>query len=378
MNTRLLDPEHSTYQVISKPSQSAAAAAINPKSDWNYQTISLVILAVMSLLAGIYVARALLFPIALAIVLNLLISPSVRALAKRKVPEWLGALILMTAILAVFAIGVNRLIPPAELWIQSAPQELRKIEHKFSSFRQPIAENSEAGKEVEDMTKLEKDEESVSVEVKQPSVAYTLLFQTMNLVGAVFLTTTLLYFLLAPGDRFLEKMVEAYPAWRDKRAVVELLRGIERGVGRYLLTITLINVGLGTGVGIGMWALGVPNPVLWGVMATLLNYIPYLGAIIGSSIVCVVSLVSFDSVGHAIWPPLLYLSLSGLEGTFVTPTILGKSMSLNPVIILLSLAFWGWLWGVAGALLAVPILAIAKISCDHTPSLKRVGKFLEA
>src|SRR5690606_28930507 len=123
-----------------------------------------------------------------------------------------------------------------------------------------------------------------------------------------------------------------------------------------LLAISLINAGLGAVVAAVMWAIGMPNPLLWGVMAALLNYVPYVGALVGLAVVAVVALVSFDSAGTALLVPALYFACTTIEGQFVTPMLLGKRFEMNPVMVFLSIATWGWLWGVPGALMAVPLL----------------------
>jgi predicted PurR-regulated permease PerM len=140
--------------------------------------------------------------------------------------------------------------------------------------------------------------------------------------------------------------------------------------------VTLLNLGLGFCVGIGVGLLGLSNALMWGVAAFLLNYIPFVGAVCGISLVGVASLIQFDNIWYACLAPLLYLALNALESNFITPQILGKWMTLNPVAIFLSFLFWGWLWGVPGMLLAVPILAIIKIFCDRVDSLTQFGEFL--
>ncbi|MGB5833684.1 MAG: AI-2E family transporter [Thiohalocapsa sp.] len=144
----------------------------------------------------------------------------------------------------------------------------------------------------------------------------------------------------------------------------------------YLLTTSGINFVLGILIGLAMWLIGLPNPVLWGAMAACLNYIPYVGTIIGGLIVFFVGLISFDAPGQAIWAPLIYFSINAIEGYLITPTVLGRSISLSPLAIILSLAIWGWLWGIGGLLLAVPILAATKIACDHIKPLQPLAQLL--
>jgi predicted PurR-regulated permease PerM len=153
---------------------------------------------------------------------------------------------------------------------------------------------------------------------------------------------------------------------------------IERGISQYLLTFTAINVCLGIVIGTGMWLIGMPNPVLWGVMAGCLNFMPYIGAFVGSGVVFLVAALSFDSMGQALLAPAIYAAANTIEGNVITPLILGRSMRLNPIFIFLSVVLWGWMWGVGGALIAVPLLAMTKIACAHSRRLQSVATLLES
>jgi predicted PurR-regulated permease PerM len=188
--------------------------------------------------------------------------------------------------------------------------------------------------------------------------------------------TILAYFLLAHHEAFLLKAVKAVPTFQDKRRVVNIAREIQTSIARYLVSVTLLNLGLGVSVGLGVGLLGLANPLMWGVAAFLLNYVPFIGAVCGIVLIGIASLIQFDNIWYACLAPAIYLALNALESNFVTPQFLGKWMTLNPVAIFLSFLFWGWLWGVAGMLLAVPILAIVKIFCDRVDSLTQLGEFL--
>jgi predicted PurR-regulated permease PerM len=186
----------------------------------------------------------------------------------------------------------------------------------------------------------------------------------------------LLYFLLAYDGIFLAKITRSIPRLTDKKRAVSIVREIEMQISRYLLTITLINIGLGLAVGLVVYLLGLKNPVLWVVLVAVLNFVPYLGALTGIICMTLAAILSFDSLGYAMLFPASYLVLATLEGNFVTPFLLGRSLTLNPVMILIALTFWGWMWGIAGMILAVPIVASFKIFCDHMEPLAPVGEFL--
>jgi predicted PurR-regulated permease PerM len=158
---------------------------------------------------------------------------------------------------------------------------------------------------------------------------------------------------------------------------VEIGRTIQMEIGRYFIAFSLLNAGVGVTVALTMWALGMPNPALWGAMVALLNFVPYLGPIVSITVIATVSVLSFDTLSRAVLPPLAYLAIEAIEGNVVQPLLLGRSLVLNPVAIFVSLLFWGWLWGAAGILLAVPILIAVKIACQHIDTLKPVAEFLD-
>jgi predicted PurR-regulated permease PerM len=162
----------------------------------------------------------------------------------------------------------------------------------------------------------------------------------------------------------------------DKRRALHIWRDVEQSVSTYLLTITLINICLGAAVAAGLFAIGLPNALLWGAMAGILNFIPYIGVLVGLSVVAVISIITFDSLSHAMIAPLFYASCNIIESQFVTPSVLGRRLSLNPVVVFISVIFWGWLWGMVGAMMAVPLLIIVYVLCTHFPRLQFVAGFI--
>jgi predicted PurR-regulated permease PerM len=299
----------------------------------------------------LYVAQAVFFPITLAVVLKLVFGPVVRYLNAWRVPNVVGAGLVVGGILALTVAAVTFLAGPAQRWFDAAPGHIRELEFKLRSFKEPMKRVSDAGSQVEALTEVGGKEKPIPVKVNQPGVTAVLFDTTSEVMIGAFLTLVMLYFMLAGGDRFLEKVLDLSPAWGSKRRTVALAHDIQRIMSSYLFAMTCINVVLGAVIGIGMWLVGLPNPVLWGVMAAGLNYVPYFGCILGTCIVFVVGIISLDSLGQAIWAPTIYLVANGIEGYFITPAILGRSFSLSPLAIIISMILWGWLWGVGGMLL---------------------------
>ncbi len=325
----------------------------------------------------LYFARAFLLPIILALLLSFLLSPVVRGLKKLHIPEALGAALAIFSLLGLLLLGVVELATPAYDWMGQAPQSLRRIESKLRDLKKPVQTVSKATEQVEKIAKVSGGQDAApKVQVTTESLGARVLSKMTDLVSSAVVMFILLYFLLASGDLFLRKLIKVTPNLADKKRAVEIARQIETEVSAYLATITLINIVLGLAVWGALALAGVPNPLLWGVLATFANYIPYLGPILMISVLTMVGLLTFPDVPHALLPPGAFLGLHVLETFLITPTILGRRLTLNPVMIFLGLTFWGWLWGIAGAILAVPIMVALKIFCDHVEALAPVGEFL--
>jgi predicted PurR-regulated permease PerM len=220
--------------------------------------------------------------------------------------------------------------------------------------------------------------ERVPVEVYQPKLTtgLVLLSSTGIVVGEWVVTLLLTFFLLTYGDELINNILKILPSIREKRKTVEFVYAVEQSISRYLLTVSCINLILGLLIGTAMWLLGMPSAVLWGAMATILNFVPFIGAIVGSFIVFLVAILSFDSLVYASMIPIVYFSLTALEGNIITPHLLGRSMSLNPIIVFLSLTFWGWMWGIGGAVVAIPIIAALKVGFEHFQSTQQISLLL--
>ncbi len=214
--------------------------------------------------------------------------------------------------------------------------------------------------------------------IQSPGILTSAVTGAASLLSTVAVTLVLALFLLASGDMFYVKLVDAFPKFGDKKRALRIVYGIEHSISRYLLSVTTINAGLGLVVGVAMWLTGMPQPIVWGTVAFLFNFLPYIGPAVGVGLSAAVAIVTFPSVPQALLVPALFLGATVLEGQFVTPILLGRRMELNTVAVFVTLVFWGWLWGIAGALMAMPFLVCLKVICDNIAPLRTLSIFLSS
>ena len=337
-------------------------------------------LFLLALLYTFYFARAVLLPVVLAILLSLILYPAVRWMKRAFVPEPLSAAFIVISLAALLGTGLYQLFEPASDWIGKMPRITEQIERKLWNLRKSMEEVSKAAAKVEALATVDGQAKPRTPEVvtRPPSLMSRIVGGTQEILVAAAATLVLLFFLLASGDLFMRKTVRMLPTLTDKKKAVALARTIQTAMARYLFTITCINAGLGLATALILHFLGMPNALLWGVMVALLNYIPYIGPAVSGIILTVVAFITFDDLGEIMLVPLSYFVLETFEGQFVTPLLTGRSLTLNPVMIFLSMLLWAWMWGVVGALIAVPILMTLKIFCDHIESLNGVAEFMSA
>ena len=337
--------------------------------------VALVGLFVLAVFYTLHLAQAFFLPIVLAILLDFLLSPVVRALRKLGLPEPLGAGIVMIGLVASLVLGVYYLSGPAARYIALAPQSIERVREKVENMRGSVAQVTEAAEQVERATDVDEGD-AQEVEIKGPSLTRQVFGGTTAFLSAATVVIFLTYFLLAVGDLFLQKLVAVLPQFKDKRVAVTIMRETESQISLYLFTTTLINFGVGVVTAAVMYLLGMPNAVLWGVVAAVLNFVPYVGAVANTVLLGLAALVTFEDPGRALMVPGAFLALNLIESNLVTPMIYGRRMQLNTVALFIGLVFWWYIWGVPGAILAVPMMAAFKIACDHIESLAPVGEFL--
>lgn len=356
-----------------------ASSTINPNSG-SWAISGLFLLAVLTLL---YFARDFVLPIMMAVILSLVFLPAVRRMKKLGIPAPLGSGVIVLGLLAGVIMGAYNLIEPAGAWIDRAPQSLREIDTKLRRLIGSVQDVAAATAQVEDITQQianvgSGNDPVQEVVVKESNLASAVLGVTGSFLLTALSTLIVLYFLLAGGDIFLRKTISALPRLTDKKRAVDIMHQVESAVSTYLLTVSTINVVLGSAVALAMYLLNVPNPVLWGVMVGVFNFIPYLGDIASVIVLTLVGLLTFDEIWLSLSVPGIFCLLTVTEGYLITPLIVGRRLSLNPVVIVLSVLFWGWMWGMPGALLAVPMLIALKTLSDRVKPLQVFGEFLGA
>jgi predicted PurR-regulated permease PerM len=355
-------------------------------ANFDVRNIALVTLTLLALFYTLYFTAGIVLPMLFALVLNLLLQPPKRLLHERlRIPAALTALLLIVALFCVIAAIVTLISVPASGWIARAPQSLPKLQERFQFLAEPIQFARHGMDQLQNLVQSAPPPGQQQVAVQQQSsmsgmggVGMSLLAGTRAAAGQILTVGVVLFFLLSSGDGLLRRVVEIIPNFGDKKRVVEISVEIERNISGYLVTITGMNILVGLANGVSMWLLGMPDPLLWGVVAFLLNYIPILGPVTGMIIFFFVGLFVSPSLLLAALPAAIYLVVHIIEGETVTPMLLAKRFTLNPVLLIVTFFFWDWLWGIPGALLAVPLLAITKIVCDRIPTLTPLGHLLGA
>jgi predicted PurR-regulated permease PerM len=358
------------------PSQEAQERLAEMPLPQNFQSLLLTGIFALLVLFALYFTAEVVLPIIFAIILYLVLQPAMRAAARLRVPKVVAALLIIFVFFGgVGALGFT-LSGPAADWVSKAPDSLRRIEQRLFVFRQPIADLQSVSQQVEKIAEGSPTD-SKSVTLTGPGVSSFLFSGTRFMLVGLGTTVVLLFFLLVSGDLFLRRLVEILPTFSNKKQAVEISREIESNISSYLATISVMNLGVGIVTGIAAHFCGLSDPILWGTVAFLLNFVPILGPLCGVAILLLAGMLTFDPLWQAALPAGIYLLVHTIEET-ITPMLLARRFILNPVLVIVSLVFWYWMWGIAGALLAVPLLATVKIICDRIKPLMALGHFLGA
>ncbi len=330
-------------------------------------------LAVLATAYNFYFAAEIFIPLFLAVLLKMLLTPLMRLLARLHIPAAIASLMLVILLVSVVG-GIGYAVQsPAQRWFHQVPREMPKLRARMHDILDPLHQVQEATRQVEQATQPDA---TRTVVVKEGGLSEYLFSGTRSLLTSIATTLLLLFALLATGDHFLRRIVEAMPGFKEKRNAVQVVHLVEHDISLYLVTITLINITMGCVCGAICALVGLPDPQLWGVVAAVLNYIPYLGPLITISILSFVGLLTFPVFGDAMLASTIYAGATLVEGNFLTPLLLSYRLQINAVCVFVGLMVFAFIWGIPGMLLAVPLLAMTRIICDHVPALNMIGRML--
>jgi predicted PurR-regulated permease PerM len=332
-----------------------------PLNSVNNAWASAAIVGIFLLLFGafLYVGRPILMPIFAAAVLALTLAPVIKGAKRFGIPTWVTAIVILLLGLGFVSLAAMALARPVSEWIGRAPEIGASIRDKLAVLDEPMA----ALHQLE--TSLFGDSAGVNVSMPASTVVLPVVaFVTPAAGELVVFFTTLLFFLI--GEIELRNQLVALFGDRDsKLRFLKIMRDIEHNLAGYLAVVTTVNIGVACIVSFGAWLIGLPNPLIFGFLAGLFNYVPYIGPAVMVVVLFGVGLVTFPSLAHALVAPLGLVALTTLEGHVITPTIIGRRLTLNPLLVFLALAFWTWMWGPLGALLAVPLSIIGLVIVNH-------------
>lgn len=340
------------------------------------RTIYLGGLFVLAMLTALYVAQPVVLPVVIALVLKLLLQPIVRLGERVRIPKAIGAIAAILLLLGLLAALGAILSGPAVDLLRNFPDLLHRLHGRLA----PLQGWSDEASKLLSPFGIDISSEGTSLQSllgKASGMAGTVAGGASAFASHLLETLLILFYLLVFGEIFLLRLVQILPRLQDKKQAVGIAEAVERDISAYLLTITIINATVGVLCGLVMWGFGVPGAAVWGVLAFCLNYIPILGPFAGVIVFGVVGLATLGAAWTALFPAAIYLAIHFAEGEFITPMLMAKRFTLNPIAIMIALVFWSFMWGVQGAILSVPLLAITKIVSDRLRPLKAMGHMLE-
>jgi predicted PurR-regulated permease PerM len=339
---------------------------------------ALVVLATLAVGYTLWAAQSVILPVLLAMFFALVGNPIIRGLQRLHVPRFLGAVLVLLGGLAGSGALAVQLAGPASDWVQEAPQQMRQISRQVQALVKPVQQANQAA---ESFARAAAGEGSRKVQVIRTQLddPYKALVRTPKLAASALAVVLLTLFFMIYGDSLQRHVLALLPTRQQKRFTADILRSIEREISRYVLTISVINVVLGLALAGALMLLGIalPEALLWGTVAALLNFAPYVGPLLGIALMLLMGFVQFRDPLTAFLPALCYLALHTLEGQLVTPVVLGRSMAISPLMLILALMLFGWLWGMVGLLLAVPLLVCVKLVLTRLDGMQGWARLLE-
>jgi len=328
-------------------------------------------------IAGLQYASSLLVPIAVAVLLTLLLGPLVRWMGNYGVAEPVGAALIVFGTMSVLGTTILVLATPAAEWLRRAPQTMHRVEGKLQTI-EPVATIQATAASVARVTSVAggSDSTATRIEVAAMSPLRQFGWTTAHMISGIFTVVFLTYFLLASGSMFRRKIAYLFPSGTQRTRIKRALFEIEEQMSRYLLINTLISGCVATATWAFLAAIGMPNPFLWGVVAGVLNNVPYIGSLITLILIGFVALASFDGSGVLLLACGGFILIHIITCNLLAPMVLGRKMPLNTVAVLISLLFWGWVWGIVGVIMAVPITVMIQVVCTHSERFRGVSILL--
>lgn len=338
-----------------------------------------IVLAVLAVAFTLWAAQDLILPVLLAMFLALVGNPIIRLLRRARLPRFLGALLVLAMGIAGSVLLAQQLVQPAGEWIRELPREIGQLAPKLRSLAKPVQDANKAAENIARAAGGENTSKPVQVVKTEVNDPYKALTATPRMVASVLAVVLLTFFFMVYGQDLQRNAIALLPGRQQKKLTVEILQAIESEISRYVLTISIINVLLGLAYAACLYfflALPLDEALLWGTMAAILNFAPYVGPLIGMVAMLAMGFLTYQP-WQSLVPAAIYLGLHTLEGQLVTPIVLGKRMALSPLLLILALMVFGWLWGILGLLLAVPLLVCVKIVLAKVDGLEGWARLLE-
>lgn len=361
------------------PAPQAGAPAAPPPRPRPRGSTALIVLATLAVGYTLWAAQALILPVLLAVFFAMVGNPILRALQRLYLPRFLAALIVLLGGLALAGVLATQLARPAAAWIQQAPREMRDLGKQLQDLTKPVKEANEAAEKIARAAGGEtaSTPKVVRTQVDDP---YGVLARGPKIVAALLAVILLTFFFMVFGEKLQRNTIALLPTRQQQKLTMGILQSMEQEISRYVFTITMINAVVGLVFAALLHLLlgvALQEALLWGTIVAILNFAPYVGPMIGVALMLVMGFVTWHEVGPSLWPAAIFLGLHALEGQFVTPIILGRRLALSPLILILGLMLFGWLWGMVGLLLAVPLLVCVKIVLTKLDGMEGWAKLLE-
>ena len=340
---------------------------------------AMVVLAVLAVAFTLWAAQDLILPVLLAMFLALVGNPIIRLLQRIYLPRFIGALLVLVLGIAGTVLLARQLVQPAGEWISEVPREISGLAPKLRDLAKPMRDANKAAENIARAAGGENTAKPVQVIKTEANDPYKALTATPRMVASVLAVVLLTFFFMVYGEDLQRRAIALMPDRHQKKVTVEILHAIETEISRYVLTISLINLLLGLVYALCLhFFLAVPldEALLWGTMAAILNFAPYVGPLIGMVVMLAMGFLTYDP-WQSLVPAAVYLGLHALEGQLLTPIVLGRRMALSPLLLILALMVFGWMWGILGLLLAVPLLVCVKIVLSRLEGMEGWARLLE-